>query len=93
MHHRTQIALKLNEACCISRRAGAKEGDIKFLEPESSIIGRFVEQNEGWQRFETLDFQLDIPPEFKAEPIPEEAPLPGAAFPSLLYLWLSLKAR
>lgn len=59
------------------RSAGAKEGDVTFLEPESSIIGRFVEGTEGWQRFETLDFQMDVPPGFTFIPIQEEAPLPG----------------
>lgn len=63
-----------------SERAEAAEGDVKFLEPGSSIVGRFVEQADSWQRFETLDFQLDVPPGFIFEAAPEEQPLPGAHF-------------
>ena len=36
-----------------------------------------MEEAEGWQRFETLDFQLDVPPGFEFQSLPEELPLPG----------------
>jgi len=59
------------------RQARAAEGDVKFLEPEAAIVGRFVEQKDGWQRFETLDFQIDVPPGFDFIAAPQEQPLPG----------------
>jgi len=51
------------------------------LEPEAAIVGRFVEQKDGWQRFETLDFQIDVPPGFDFIAAPQEQPLPGSPPP------------
>ena len=50
--------------------AEAAEGDVDFLEVENSVVGRFVELDPGWKRFETLDFQFDVPDGFTFVPAP-----------------------
>ena len=71
------VKLNICMYCLRLRQAQAAEGDVKFLEPDAAIVGRFVEQKDGWQRFETLDFQLDVPPGFEFVPVPQNQPLPG----------------
>ena len=61
-----------NTRCHRLRRACAAEGDVKFLETESSVIGRFVELKDRWQRFETLDFQLQLPIEYQFVGVPQQ---------------------
>ena len=58
--------------CHRLRRACAAEGDVKFLETESSVIGRFVQLKDHWQRFETLDFQLQLPTEYRFVGVPQQ---------------------
>lgn len=46
------------------------------------MIGRFVELDPGWKRFETLDFQFDVPDGFSYVPAPKTPP-PVGLFSSL----------